>query len=188
VQNWIPTTNPFGLAQPPAWFLTALAAYDPLLVIFASTSAPLYRLARRTQTGRAQLNKIIRGIPDSAVYLAHTLWAWKSVEPQVTALNNSWQKLLLEIPEYDTQRVGATAAADRLDHFDALEEARINRDIQTELDARNHDAYVLASSRVGSRIGLSTKKPEGARGSRVSRRRAYRPLNFGGGSAIFIGR
>jgi hypothetical protein len=158
-------------------------------VIFASTSEPLYRLARRTSTGRAQLNKIIRGIPDSAVYLEHRLWAWKSVEPQTKVLGNSWQKLLLEIPQFDQQRFGtANQCADQLDRLDADAEAGVNRDIQTELDARNHDAYILASARMGSRVGLSTRKPEGARGSRVSRQRAYRPPNFGGGSAIYIGR
>lgn len=187
--NFISTENPFALPPPPAWFLSSMFAYDPLLVIFPSKCAPLYRLARRTQTGRAQLNKIIRGIPDSEVYLAHRLWAWKSVEPQTKVLGNSWQKLLLEIPEYDQQRFGsANQVADRLDAMDDEHDVAIDRDIQTELDARNHDAYILASATAGSRVGLSTKKHEGARLSRAARARAYRPLNFGGGSAIFIGR
>ena len=191
MKNFIPTTNPFGLAPPPDWFLAALFAYDPLLVIFPSLSVPVYRLARRTSTGRAQLNKIIRGIPDSEIYLAHRLWAWKSVEPQCDVmLNGGWGKLLTEIPEYDQQRFGsATAVADRADALDAQAEQGINRDIQTELDARNHDAYLLASARLGTRVSYGAKKPEGARlGRGTSAKRAYRPPNFGGGGAIFIGR
>ena len=188
--NFIQTENPFGLAVPPAWFLSALFAYDPLLVIFPSKNQPLYRMARRTSTGRAQLNRVIRGIPDSEVYLAHKLWAWKSVEPQCSImLNGGWGKLLAEIPEYDQQRFGTPdQVADQVDSLDHQAEAVVDRDIQTELDARNHDAYILASARVGSRVGLGVKKPEGARlGRGSSKPKAYRPLNFSGG-AIFIGR
>lgn len=191
MQNFIQTENPFGLAVPPDWFLKALFAYDPKLVIFPSKCAPLYRMARRTTTGRAQLNKVIRGIPDSEVYLAHRLWAWKSVEPQSDVmLNGGWGKLLLEIPEFDQQRFGtADEVADHLDAMDIARERTIDRGIQTELDARNHDAYVLASARMGTRVGLGYRKPEGARSGRgAARRGAYRPLNFGGGGAIFIGR
>lgn len=190
--NFIPTANPFGLAIPPAWFLEQLAATDPLLVIFPSISEPLYRLARRTSTGKAQLNRVLKAYPDSAIYHAHKLWAWKSVEPMQiggTLHGMTWQKLLLEIPEYDQQRFGtANQVADRLDEMDVEEERTVDRDIQTGLDARNHDAYILAQSKLGSRVGLTIRKPEGARSSRAGRKRAYRPPNFGGGSAIFIGR
>jgi len=189
VTNFIQTENPFGLATPPAWFLRALYAYDPLLVIFPSRCQPFYRMARRTSTGRTQLNKVIRGIPDSEVYLAHKLWAWKSVEPQVKGLGNDWQKLLAEIPQFDQHRFGsADDVADRLDEFDLAEERATDRQIQGELDARSHDAYLLASSRLGTRVGLSYRKHEGARSGRGTRQKAYRPLNFGGGGAIFIGR
>ncbi|MET0742949.1 MAG: hypothetical protein ABWY78_06220 [Microvirga sp.] len=189
--NFIQTENPWGLATPPAWFLAQLHAYDPLLVIFPSKVAPLYRMARRTSSGRAQLNKIIRGIPDSEIYLKHKLWAWKSVEPQSSVmLNGGWGKLLLEIPEYDQQRFGTwKEVADRVDDLDVQQERTIDRDIQGELDARGHDAYLLAQARLGSRVSLGVKKPEGARlGRRSSPKQAYRPLNFGGGGAIFIGR
>jgi hypothetical protein len=189
MENFIPTENPFGLAIPPAWFLTALAAYDPLLVIFPSRCAPLYRMARRTSSGRAELNRVLQNIPDSTIYVGHKLWAWKSVEPQVAILGNGWQKLLQELPEYDQQRFGtADQCADQLDRLDVQQEEATDRDIQTGLDARNHDAWVLAQHRMGSSVGLSYVKPEGARPSRASRRRAYRPPNFGGGGAIFLGR
>lgn len=187
--NFIPTENPFGLAVPPAFFLAALEAYDPLLVIFPSRYMPVYRLARRTSTGRAMLNRVMQTNPDSQVYVDHKLWAWKSVEPQVAILGNGWTKLLAEIPEYDQQRFGTPdACADQLDRFDVEHEQAIDRGIQTELDARNHDAYRLAAHRTGSSVGLSYVKPEGARPTRAARRRAHRPLNFGGGSAIFLGR
>ncbi len=192
MQNFIQTANPFNLASPPDWFLRALFAYDPLLVIFQSVSDPMYRLARRTSTGRAQLNKVLKSYPDSDIYFRHRLWAWKSVEPMAiggTLHGMTWQKLLLEIPEFDQQRFGtAGQVADRMDDLDALGERDVDRGIQTELDARNHDAYILAASRLGTRVGMSIRKPEGARANRASRRAAYRPPNFGGGSAIFIGR
>lgn len=180
--NWIATSNPFGLATPPGWFLQALAAYDPNLVIFASTSHPVYRMARRTTTGRAQLNRVLKAYPDSEIFFQHRLWAWKSVEPMgIGKQGMTWQKLLLEIPEYDQQRFAdAGAVADRLDQFDVDAEAATDRGIQTELDARNHDAYVLASALAGSR----TRAPRAGR----KRQPAYRPPDFGGGSAIFVGR
>ncbi len=184
--NFIITENPYGLAVPPQWFLDALRAYDPLLVVFPSRCAPVYRTARRTTKGRAALNRALQHYPDSVVYVTHNLWPWKSLEPQVAQLGNSWQKLLTELPEYDQHRFeNAGAVADRLDEFDVQGEQATHREIQGELDARNHDAYILAASRMGSRVGLAGKKPGGARRAGQS---VYRPLNFGGGSAIFSGR
>lgn len=182
--NWIPTTNPFSLAEPPAWFLEALSAYDPLLVIFASTHQPVYRLARRTSTGRAQLNRVLKSYPDSEVFFAHKLWAWKSIEPMQiggTRYGMTWQKLLLEIPEYDQQRfANAGAVADRLDELDQQQEQTNDRRIEGDLDALNHDAYIVASAQAGSR----TRAPRAGK----KRQPVYRPPAFGGGSAIFVGR
>lgn len=180
--NYIETANPFSLARPPAWFLKALYAYDPLLVIFASVSDPVYRMARRTSTGRAQLNKVLKSYPDSEIYFRHKLFAWKSVEPMgIGKQGMTWQKLLLEIPEYDQQRFGsADAVADHIDARDLETERAVDQGIQSDLDARNHDAYILASALAGSRT----------RAARPGRKRqaVYRPPDFGGGSAIFVGR
>lgn len=188
MDNFLQTENPFQLATPPAWFLSALKAYDPLLVLFPSRVDPVYRSGRRTTRRKAALNKVLQHYPDSAIFVAHKLWPWKSIEPQVAQLGNSWQKLLGEIPEYDQWAVGsADAAADRLDALDAQADAAVDREIQGELDARSHDGYILAKAAMGQRVGLSARKPEGARTRRPGRP-AYRPLNFGGGSAIFIGR
>lgn len=185
MRNWIVTSNPYSLAEPPAWFLQALHAYDPLLVIFASVSAPVYRMARRTSTGRAQLNKVLKSYPDSEVYFAHKLWAWKSVEPmQIGGLRHgmTWQKLLLEIPEYDQQRFpNAGAAADALDALEQRQEDETDARIQTDLEGRHHDAYIMASTIDGSRM-------KATRGSGRKRQPVYRPPAFGGGSAIFTGR
>lgn len=184
MKNWIPTSNPFGLATPPDWFLSALFAYDPLLVIFPSTHQPVYRMARRTTSGRALLNRVLKSYPDSEIYFQNRLWAWKSVEPMGIGRDGmTWQKLLLEIPEYDQQRFASgDAAADRLDEMDAAREHAIDRSIQTELDARTHDAYVHASARIGTRVSLA------GRSRQKSGRPVYRPPSFGGGSAIFVGR
>lgn len=188
--NYIPTANPYGLATPPDWFLRELAAYDRLMVIFPSICEPVYRLARRTSQGRAQLNKVIRGIPDSEIYFRHQLWAWKSCEPMRIGGEQhgmTWQKLLMEIAEHDQQRFGtADQCADQLDRFDELKEAAIQRDIDNGLDGLNDEAYIAATTLAGTRVGLTSRKPEGARSSK-QRRRAYRPPSDGGGAgAIWV--
>ena len=192
MNNFIRTANPFALADPPDWFLKQLAAQEPRLVIFQSTSEPLYRIGVRCNEAQAGLNKVLKAYPDSEIFYRNRLWAWKSVEPMCiggTQHGMTWQKLLLEIPEYDQQRFGtATECADALDAMDEQQERAVDRDNQGKLDALNHDAYLLASSLAGTRVGLTIRKPEGARASRSSRKRAYRPPNFGGGGAIFIGR
>lgn len=184
MKNFIQTSNPYGLATPPAWFLTALFAYDPLLVIFPSTHAPVYRIARRTSSGRAQLNRVLKSFPDSEIFFRHRLWAWKSVEPLGIGRDGmTWQKLLLEIPEYDQQRFASgSAVADHLDAMEQGQEEALNRDIQSGLDALGHDAYVHAAHRIGTRVSRA------GRSGQKSGRPVYQPPNFGGGSAIFVGR
>ena len=152
-RNFIRTSNPFNLADPPEWFLNGLAALDADLVIFASTHHPCYRMCRRV-TKTKDLSRPIASWPDTYILVAHRLAPWKSVLP--TSLDMSWARVLEEIPEYDQWAFkDAGAVADHLDgrEFDA--EQRDRRQMRDDLDQMSAHGYRVAQRQLGSRIGLS---------------------------------
>jgi hypothetical protein len=189
VTNYLRTANPFSLSTPPTWFLTALHAYDAQLVIFPSVSEGLYRIGRRGRFGHGLLRALASN-PDTKIFVEHRLWPWKSILPTAVAMD--WNRVLLEIPQYDTQRHGDPA--ERLDDLEAREEAAADRKMAAELDALGHESYNLYRMLEGSRVG-SGARPEGAgftkmpvrKKPRTSRQSSYRPLGAGTGG-MFVGR
>ncbi len=187
--NYIPTANPFNLAAPPAWFLKALHAYDPLLVIFASVKEPLYRMGRRGRFGHGML-KTLASMPDTQVYVEHRIWPWKSVLPQT--LGGDWRRILLEIPDYDTQRFGNDPGAN-LDDVEERQEAAERKSMLSDLDHLNGETYRLAKTLNGSRVGGGVR-PEGAgfkklpTKSTATRRSSLRPRGYESAGAMFMGR
>lgn len=188
MNNYLPTANPFSLSTPPTWFLTALHAYDPQLVIFPSVSEGLYRIGRRGRFGHGMLNAL-KSNPDTKIFVENRLWPWKSILPTAVAMD--WNRVLMEIPQYDTQRYGDPA--DRLDEIEAREEAAADRKMAAELDALGHSSYNLYKMLEGSRVGYGAR-PEGTgftklpgKKPRTSRQSSYRPLGAGAGG-MFVGR
>jgi hypothetical protein len=189
VNNYLPTANPFNLAAPPAWFLQRLYAYDAAIVIFPSVKEPLYRIGRRGRNGHGLLNTL-KGNPDTKIFVDNRLWPWKSILP--TAVGADWNRILMEIPQYDTQRHGDPAT--RLDDLEAAQEAAEDRRMASELDAMGHSSYNLFKMMEGSRVGFGSR-PEGAgyralpakKRAGASRSSTYRPTGAGEG-AIFVGR
>ena len=186
--NFLPTTNPFALATPPAWFLAALAAYDPALVIFPSTHQPLYRVGRRGRYGTGLLRGLAAA-PDSAIYVAHRLWPWKSILPE--SLGMTWARVLNDLPLFDTQRVDDPGAA--LDALEAEDAQAIQRAQEDEADQRAAAFYRTLGLVTGSRVG-GGRRPEGAGYRKLGptkprgrRPRVYRPSGAGTG-ALFVGR
>lgn len=183
--NFVQTANPFGLATPPPAFLKALAAYDREIVLFPSVKEPVYRMGRRGRHGYGMLN-VLKNHPDTKIYVAHKLWPLQSILPQAVGMD--WNRVLLELPEYDTQRYTDPGA--RLDSIEAAAEAADDRKMQSELDARNTESYRLMQVMTGARVG-SGVRPEGAgfrtlpSSSSGPRRRVSRPRNAGAG-AMFV--
>lgn len=184
--NYIPTANPFSLAAPPAWFLAALRAYDAALVIFPSVKEPVYRMGRYGRFGHGLLSTL-KSNPDSAIYVQHRIWPWKSLLPQT--LGADWNRILLDIPNYDTQRFDDPGA--RLDDVEAAEAAAIDKRIANDLDAMGSDTYRTMKLITGQRVGAG-RRPEGAgykalpgKKSGMSRQSSYRPTGAGAG-AMFV--
>jgi hypothetical protein len=187
--NYIQTANPFNLATPPAWFLKALHAYDPLLVIFASVKEPLYRMGRRGRFGHGML-KTLASMPDTQIYVAHRVWPWKSILPQT--LGGNWARILLDIPDYDTQRFGKDPG-EHLDEVEARQERDAQKSMLSDLDHLNGETYRLMKTLTGSRVGVGAR-PEGAGFKKLpgksapSRKAPYRPRGYESAGAMFVGR
>lgn len=188
MQNFIPTANPFGLATPPAWFLKRLFAYDSQLVIFPSTSKAVYQMGRRGRNGHGLLRPLA-GLPDTNVFAAHRVWPWKEILP--SGINNGWAEILLEIPQYDTQRYKDPAG--QLDSVEAQAEADVDANIADGASELAGQMYRTLGLINGSRVG-SGRRAEGAGyralgdKSRAPRRRVHRPTAPSGTGAIWTGR
>jgi hypothetical protein len=186
--NYVETINPFGLARPPAWFLRQLLAYDALLRVFPSTCKPVYQVGRQGRHGGA-LTRPNPKLPDTIVFAAHGIWPWKEVMPQTIGFG--WQKVLDDLPDYDTQRFRDPAGT--LDANEAQRERELELRIADEAEQRGADFYRTLQLIDGQRVG-SGARPEGAGYTpvpgmkpRARRRRAYRPVGAGAG-AMFVGR
>jgi hypothetical protein len=195
IENYIWTSNPFGLAQPPDWFLDQMFAYDPELRIFPSMFEPFYRIMRKVHTAQPW-TKFIAHKPDTAIAVAHKLWPVMSIIPQ-TILGFSWGRVLMEIAERDQQRFANPGAV--ADHLEGHEQGaidRIDRDIASETDARSGDFFRAFQNLSGQRISMAYNAPDGVGSvklingpSRTKPRRAYRPSGGVSSSrAFFTGR
>lgn len=157
-RNFIRTSNPFSLEDPPAWFLDRLAALDSELVIFASVHQPCYRLCRRKKHTRG-VYRPIRSWPDTFITTAHRMDPWKSILP--TSLDMSWERVLQEIPEYDPERFGLRTGDQTADFFDARDEAQraaLHRQQVDDLGQLSSYSYQVAKRATGSRTGLSDRQ------------------------------
>jgi hypothetical protein len=181
--NFIRTSNPFGLAVPPTWFLRRLYAYDPKLVLFPSVCKGVYQMGRRAGRGQG-MAKPLASLPDTAVFYAHRIYPWKEILASTIA-GMSWQRVLDDLPCYDTEKVDdPTRAVDRLEEED---ERHLDALIADGADQRAADFYKTLSLIGGSRIGYghAAKKVPGAP---VRRRRVHRPTAPSGAGAIWVGR
>lgn len=178
--------NPFNLLGPPAWFLAEMRAADADLVIFPSQEQAVYRIARKAPHGArsAFAYSFLQKRPDTRTYATHGLVPVTSLLPFV-----QWGPVVLsDLAEMDVRRAGGGAAA-----ADLLE--RREREADQQLDAAIADraAQEAAAAYRGAKWTGGDTLDLGA--SRVSASRPvdrtspiYRPLNFAGGSAVFVGR
>lgn len=191
--------NPFNLAAPPRAFLAQMFAYDEKLVIFPSSTDPVYRLCRRSIGPPTPLLGM-KGNPDAAICRRHRLAPVKAILP--APIGHFGPHILQDLSTYDTTKIGGgAAAADRLDQLDAMEAQQIDRDIEDEGYARGREAYRVIKGLTGQTVYSGIKKPEGP-GSygafmkagapkRTKSGRAIRPTRAGAEStagAVFVGR
>lgn len=188
--NFVASTNPFGLADPPAWFLRDLFAYDPALVLFASNAEAVYRLCRRAK-GTIPWQRFPPGHLDNQVCIDNRMVPLKAVQP----VGTQWGQIVIaNLAACDTQRHGGgTKFAELLEEQEQLEERRLDVAIADEADARAGVAYRTIQSIEGSRVSLAAKTHEGGGyrknpfGPKKAPRRVFRPRDSGD-HAIFVGR
>lgn len=189
--NYIETENPFGLAAPPASFLTDLAAYDSELRLFPSMQEPVYRLARRTNA-RTAFRRLPPGHRDNTVCLNHRIIPLKAIQ----GFHPAWGQIIISaLASCDVQRVGGgVAASELLEQQEELEERRLDATIEDEADQRAGAAYRDMKAQLGS-TSRPSNRPLGAGGTKnpfapqapKKHRRVYRPRDTGD-HAIFVGR
>lgn len=180
-RNYIRTTNPFCLQEPPKTFLDGLHALDPDLVIFPSVHEPCYRLARRTKHTR-DVYRVLQHYPDTQILVAHRLAHWKSVLP--TSMDMAWERVLQEIPQFDQWRFkGADDVADMLETREDEAARRLDREIADGADQLAGHGYRVIKKQGGSTIHMNERRGTAPRGRR------YEAPNFkAGGSAVLLGR
>jgi hypothetical protein len=160
--NWIPDLNPWGLEQPPAWWLQRLHDFDDKLVIIPSRQNMLYRIARRKQfsPGIGAIGVLDRH-KDTAMLAHHGL------VPVTTMIrySSTWDidSILVKLRDRDMWRVsgGPTSglsAQDRAEKvataIEAHEEEQVQRErnrVHDELDHRSRDAWRSYQARTGQR-------------------------------------
>lgn len=188
--NYIRTANPFNLATPPEWFLAQLAAYDPNFVIFPSVKHPYYCTGRRGRYMRG-LMRPVPGAPDSAIYVEHKLWPWKPILPE-PCHTRGWPGILMDLPMFDTQRLGADPGRE----LDEAEDAADFRRDQATADAADQlgkDTWGTYQLMEGARVGAGSRRHGGSNdklGLKPSgrRRRSRRPATHGQPGGVWIGR
>lgn len=186
MENYLTSApNPFNLVGPPKWFQRAMHAQDPALVIFPSQEQGVYRVARRVPHGHVTRFSLrfVKDRPDTKTYIDHGLAPVTSLLPFV-----QWSPVVLtDLAEMDMQRFGgAEKVADELERREREAEQKLDLDIADGAMVRAGDYYRTARYQAGGTVYQGE-----TRGRSRTRRRsvpAYRPLNFAGGSAVFVGR
>lgn len=151
------TPNPFGLADPPDWWLKRLEEFDNQLVIFPSQKHPWFKLTRRARTSRGIKPADVPGVenhPDTVIMCVNGLVPVTNVFPGAI-----WDERVFEkLAERDTWRLGGhKRVSELLEKQDEAREKAIDKQIQNDLLARGTDAYAAYKYRSGSRVSLAHK-------------------------------
>lgn len=153
--------NPFGVVEPPAWWLKEMALFDDRLVIFPSQKRATMILARKATKSAGESPHTIRGLsqnPDTLLMAEHRLVRVCEILP-----GNLWdQRIFQKLAAHDIQRLGgATAVADLLDARDDKRESQLRKQQEDDLHAISVDAYRAYKHRIGERISLANPHGRG---------------------------
>jgi len=159
MRNWLTVPNPFGLQEPPKWWLRAMRTFDDQLVIFPSQKDPVFRLARRSRLSAGIEPSDVPGVanhPDTVLMRNHGLVPVTTVVPGAI-----WDdRVFTHLAERDTWRMGGpngSGAIRTLEALDEKAESLTNRKQVDELDQRSHDAYDAFKYRTGQRVSMAHK-------------------------------
>jgi hypothetical protein len=155
LRNWLcePGRNPFNLQPPPESFLRELAVFDADLVIMPSTRDYGYWLLRRRKLTKG-ISTVLNLNTDSALMARHGLIPVTLFGGHVT-----WGPQVLQwLRDRDTWHVGGgEKAANIYEEQDRAAEAAIQRQIDSENDARARSMWRTYTTRNGSRVSLADK-------------------------------
>lgn len=147
--NYLRTANPFGLADPPVWFLQDLFRLDSDLVLFPSLEDAAYCLARRVKHGPPLALKLLnpQRHPNAVFCETHRLLAITGILP-----NPQWGPMLMgDIQAMDMWRVGGSDKfCDSLDRLEEGKRAKLDLLTTDEADQRSISAYEALKLRQGS--------------------------------------
>jgi hypothetical protein len=167
---YLTSANPFGLTPPPKWFLKALAAYDADLVIFPSHRGPFFQLARKCRFSNGVQPADVPGVqnhPDTVFMCNRKLVPVTAIIPKTY-----WTlRVIEELSARDIwKKGGAKAFVNEIEANEEKQRAAIDRNLQTDLDARSSDAYKSFKYRTGQRVSLAHTGSANAR--------KVKPLHF----------
>lgn len=185
-KNWLPTSNPFNLVEPPAYFLKALLAYDDKIVLFPSTHEPYYRLTRRGPI-MPLWKTLARKYPDLAICIEHGLIPDTSIYPAALCDGDPWSDVIPALARRDMSKLDDTpfkSAADRYsEQQDALDRGyKANREKENanRLDGLVDDFHMHVQHGFGERLALNEPEHIVGRGRQA-------PFDFArGGSSVIL--
>lgn len=165
--NYLGGQNPFGLSDPPTWFLEDLWKFDPCLVIFPSKEEAVYRLARRAEHGQPIVSLVAnekKRRPDTKVFWEHKLVPVTSILPPPMV---QWGPVLLkDLAAVDMRRRGGyRKIADALDAADETAEEQWKRENAEGAAIRARASYRGQKWTNGETLDLGARKSQGARTS-----------------------
>ncbi len=154
--NYIPDVNRFHLAGPPAWFLRALRAFDPSLVIIPSRQGFYYRLAqrRRLRLPERFVNDLLAGESDTRMLASYGLVPVTTI---LATVNWSDPLIFQELAARAPWRMPPGQYADQVERQDQDREARVNQQVDAYLTDLSKDAWRLYRKKVG--LGRSWSAP-----------------------------
>jgi len=155
--NFLRSSNPFDLTDPPKWFLQELAKFDADLVIFASLWHPIFKLARRCRRSPGVAPENVPGLdthPDTIFMWNHKLVLVTTIIPRAHWSTNIFAKLRAR----DTWAEGGSAKVIKLlEDGEAAKEQREKKDFNSEGEARHSDAFAAYRYRTGGRVSMAHK-------------------------------
>lgn len=122
--NYLPDTNRFKLAGPPAWWLRQLWDFDSSLVVIPSRQDCVYRLAQRRKLNLPEhiINDVLFQQSDTQMLASYSLVPVTTI---IATCNWSNPFLFQELANRAPHRMGgAQKVADDLDARDAEEEMK----------------------------------------------------------------
>lgn len=161
-RNYEGSINPFGLPDPPEWFLRELDLFDAALVIVPGQIRREYLLGRRTRVPqglRALVQTSGAFVPHPNTLRLTELGLVPVCTIHILPNDVQWsQKFFHDLAARDTWRLGgANRIADELESHEQSAEAKQRRDSRDELDARSGDAYKSWQYRSGLRVSMALK-------------------------------